>query len=80
MRPPKSPLFSIITVTFNAADTIGATLESVGDQKCDDYEHIIIDGASTDSTPDIVKREQNPRIIFHSEKDEGIYDDMDKGV
>lgn len=80
MSMPKFPLFSIITVSYNAYDTIGVTLDSVGEQTYGEYEHIIIDGASTDSTPDIVREHQNPHIFFLSEKDEGIYDAMNKGV
>lgn len=79
MRTP-SPFFSIITVAYNAADTIGNTLDSVGEQIFDDYEHIIIDGDSTDSTIDIVRSHPNRRIISISEKDHGIYDAMNKGL
>lgn len=45
-----NPLFSIITITFNAAETLPHTLRSVDAQNCKDYEHLIIDGASTDHT------------------------------
>ena len=49
------PLFSIITVTWNAADVIAPTLESVQRQTNTDYEMLIIDGASTDQTLAIIK-------------------------
>lgn len=73
-------LFSIITVTYNAEATITATLESVASQTCDQYEHLIIDGASTDRTLEIVKDFDNPKIILESEPDHGIYDAMNKGI
>ena len=47
---------SIITVTYNAEATIGRTMESVAQQTHPDVEHIIIDGASTDTTLDIARR------------------------
>ena len=45
---PTAPLFSIITVTYNAASTLPRTLESVKQQTCRLFEHLIIDGMSTD--------------------------------
>lgn len=74
------PLFSIITVTYNAQDTIAPTLESVDRQTCPHYEHLIIDGASSDSTPTIVGRHPNPLRRFLSSPDRGIYDAMNKGL
>lgn len=75
-----TPLFSIVTVTYNAADTILLTLDSVGEQTFTDYEHLIIDGDSQDRTLDLVKNHSNPRISYISEKDCGIYDAMNKGL
>ena len=77
----KEPLFSIITVTFNAASTVGRTLKSVSSQKFTDYEHLIIDGASTDSTLEIVRKSSRPELrqVF-SEPDKGLYDAMNKGI
>lgn len=72
------PLISIITITFNAEKTLPATLESVASQTCRDYEHIIIDGASTDNTLAIARRSPVARII--SEPDNGLYDAMNKGL
>ena len=46
----EAPLFSIITITFNAADVLRYTLQSVVQQSCTDFEHLIIDGASRDDT------------------------------
>ena len=75
-----TPLFSIITVARNASQTIGRTLESVDCQTCTDYEHLIVDGASTDGTQSIVEAGQNPRRSIISEPDRGLYDAMNKGM
>lgn len=74
---------SIITVSFNSELTIERTINSVLSQKDVDIEYIIIDGASTDSTFEIIKRYTllNPKTIKSvSEKDNGIYDAMNKGI
>lgn len=70
---------SIITATYNSANTIKDTLESVGKQDHLDIEHIIIDGRSTDNTLSIINRFPYVSKIL-SEKDNGIYDAMNKGV
>lgn len=70
---------SIITVCYNSAATIESTLKSVASQDYPDIEHIIIDGGSTDSTLDIIKRYQNISMLV-SEPDKGIYDAMNKGI
>ncbi|MBN1967940.1 MAG: glycosyltransferase [Candidatus Delongbacteria bacterium] len=77
------PLFSIITVSYNSEKTIARTIESVLHQTYKDYEYIIIDGASTDSTVDIIKSyidKFDGKLSFVSEKDNGIYDAMNKGI
>ncbi len=75
-----APLFSIITVTYNAQDSIKPTLESVDSQTCVHYEHLIIDGASTDGTLDATREHPNPRRRIFSSPDSGIYDAMNKGI
>lgn len=80
MDNTNQPLFSIITPTYNAGHTIKRTLDSVASQTCNLYEHLIIDGKSTDDTIDIVKEFNNPNVILLSEKDQGIYDAMNKGI
>ena len=72
--------FSIITVAFNASETIAATLDSISRQKEVDVEIIVIDGGSTDGTIEIVKSYGNAVTYFISEKDDGIYDAMNKGA
>ena len=67
-----NPTFAIITVTFNAAGTIERTLQSVDSQSFTDYEHIIVDGASTDDTLKIVGLHGNPARRVISEPDKGL--------
>jgi glycosyltransferase involved in cell wall biosynthesis len=70
---------SIITATYNSAATIKDTLSSIRLQDHPDIEHIIVDGGSTDSTPSIVAG--FPHVAkWISEKDNGIYDAMNKGI
>lgn len=71
---------SVITVCFNAAETIAETILSVQKQDYLDVEHIIIDGGSTDETMKIVKSMANPRTRYFSEADKGLYDAMNKGI
>ncbi len=75
-----TPLFSIITVCYNAAVDLSRTIASVDAQTFKDYEHIIIDGASTDATPEVLKIAERPGRKYVSEPDNGIYDAMNKGL
>lgn len=71
---------SVITVVFNDAANIRATIESFFSQTWEDKEYIVIDGGSTDGTAEIIK-EYAPRLAYWcSEKDNGIYDAMNKGI
>lgn len=72
-------IISIITVCFNSAATIADTLKSLANQKNVNVEHILIDGASTDTTLQIIKRYTGSAIVV-SEPDLGIYDAMNKGI
>jgi glycosyltransferase involved in cell wall biosynthesis len=71
---------SIITVCYNSADTILDALKSVAGQQYRDIEHIVVDGASTDGTVDIVREFANPAMRVISEPDLGIYDAMNTGI
>ncbi len=81
MKIKPTPFFSIITVCYNAEDSIKETINSVTEQKCADYEYLIIDGKSTDGTAAIVETFlEDKRVHFSSEKDTGIYNAMNKGI
>lgn len=74
------PLISIITVTYNAERELPATLESVAEQTFGEYEHIIVDGASTDGTLGLLSRWGGPKLQIHSKPDRGIYHGMNRGL
>lgn len=71
---------SIITVVWNGEATIADTIGSVLAQTWTDWEHIIVDGASTDGTLPIVNELRHDRMKLVSEPDAGIYDAMSKGL
>jgi len=73
---------SIVTATFNSEKTVRDTIESVLSQSFTDYEYLIVDGGSKDSTLDIIREYEpkfNGRMRWKSERDKGIYDAMNKG-
>ena len=74
------PKFSIITITYNAASVIGPTLESVLAQTYKNYEYILVDGGSADNTVTIAKASGISFAHMVSERDNGIYDAMNKGM
>lgn len=74
--------FSLITVTFNSSVTLRDTIQSVLLQTYPDIEYIIVDGLSEDATIDIIKEYEplfHSRLNWISEKDQGLYDAMNKG-
>ncbi|GDX58277.1 glycosyl transferase [Comamonadaceae bacterium] len=71
---------SVITVCFNAASTIADTLRSVLQQTYREFEHIIIDGSSTDNTLEIIASVEGHTCRLVCEPDRGIYDAMNKGI
>ena len=71
---------SLITVVFNAKNTIKDCIQSVIKQDFKNLEYIVIDGGSTDGTVDIIKEFADKIHIFVSEPDKGIYDAMNKGI
>lgn len=71
---------SIITISYNSAETIEDTIKSVVGQDYPNIEYIIIDGASKDETLSIVGKYKDKIAKVVSEKDKGIYDAMNKGV
>ncbi len=74
------PLISIITVVLNNEKYLQECLDSLHTQKYKNYEHIIIDGGSTDNTIEIIKKNENKIDYWISEKDYGIYDAFNKGM
>lgn len=73
-------LFTIITVVFNEVDTVEKTINSVLNQSYQNFEYIIIDGKSTDGTVDIIKKYDKDISYWVSEKDDGLYHAMNKGI
>ena len=71
---------SIITICYNSQETIEDTIKSVLAQDYDDIEYIIIDGASKDSTLEIIGKYTSNLSKLISEPDKGIYDAMNKGI
>ncbi len=86
MRTADSIRISVVTVSYNSATTIEDTIRSVLAQSYPPYEYIVMDGGSTDETIDIIEsfRQEfagrNITLKVYSEKDDGIYDAMNKGV
>jgi glycosyltransferase len=71
---------SIITAVFNCRGTVADTLSSVTEQDYENVEHIVIDGASSDGTTDVLNRYRAKLDVLVSEKDNGIYDALNKGI
>jgi len=74
------PFLSIITINYNEALGLEKTINSVINQTFQDFEYIIIDGSSTDSSVEIIKKNKNKIHYWISEKDSGIYNAMNKGI
>ncbi len=81
MSKTSSPVpVSVITVAYNAEGVIGDTIESVLAQEYPNVEYVVIDGASTDRTWEIVQGYTSMIEVAVSEPDDGIYDAMNKGA
>lgn len=76
-RPLK---ISIVTATFNSADTLVECLDSVESQSYKNLEHIIVDGKSTDHTIALIEKRVHSIATFISEPDEGLYFALNKGI
>jgi len=72
------PKISVVTPSFNSIHTIRQTLDSVVRQKYPSFEHIVMDGGSTDGTVDVLK--EFPHVRWVSERDQGHYHAMNKGI
>ena len=71
---------SIITINFNDAQGLEKTIQSVINQTYKDFEYIIVDGASTDGSVDVIKKYSDSLTYWVSEPDTGIYNAMNKGT
>lgn len=73
-------LISIITVNYNNAKDLEKTINSVISQTFHNYEFIIIDGGSSDNSTEVIRKNRQYITFWVSEKDEGIYNAMNKGL
>ena len=74
------PKISVITVVYNSAPLLQATIDSIAGQSYPNLEYIVVDGGSTDGTVDIIQANADKIARWVSEQDQGIYDAMNKGV
>lgn len=72
-----NPKISVVTPCFNGQPYIEEAIESVEKQSYDNYEHIVVDGGSTDGTLDVLR---SADVEFISEDDDGLYDALNKGI
>lgn len=75
-----APLISVVTVIYNAKDSLEGTISSVIEQTYPRVEYIIIDGGSHDGTVELLREYANRVDYWVSEPDRGIYDAMNKGI
>lgn len=74
------PKITIVTVTYNCVSILEETIRSVAGQDYPDKEYIVIDGASTDGTVDLIKKNERAITRWQSQPDAGIFDAMNKGL
>lgn len=71
---------SVITAVFNRADTVAQAIASIQKQAHENVQHIVVDGASTDGTLEVLRGHLDDKARLISEPDEGIYDALNKGI
>ena len=76
----KSVTISVITATYNCANTLPECFASVARQDYTNYEHVVVDGASTDGTVRVISNHISQIALYKSEPDNGIYDALNKGL
>ena len=74
-----SPIISVVTVVYNDNNNIEKTIKNVLKQTYHNIEYIVVDGASTDGTLEVIKK-YSDKLLYISEPDKGIYDAMQKGA
>jgi len=79
-HPSQQPVVSVIIPTYNCADTLEVSLQSVLNQDFKDKEIIIVDGGSSDGTLDLLKKYDDQIDKWVSEPDKGVYDALNKGI
>ncbi|MDR2691579.1 MAG: glycosyltransferase [Dysgonamonadaceae bacterium] len=80
MNQNTSPLITVVTVNYNNLEALEKTIQNVIAQTYRPIEYIVIDGASTDGSVDIIKKYESKITDWFSEKDAGIYNAMNKGI
>lgn len=74
------PRISIITACWNCRGTVADCIESVRNQNWPHIQHVVVDGASTDGTLDVLEAHRSQLAVLQSEPDNGIYDALNKGL
>lgn len=74
------PKVSVITINFNDRAGLERTVESVLNQNCKDFEYILVDGGSTDGSPEVIRKVEDRLGYWVSEKDSGIFHAQNKGA
>ena len=72
--------YTIITINYNNGKELRRTIESVINQTLTDFEHVVIDGGSTDDSISIIKEYADRIDFWISERDKGVYNAMNKGL
>lgn len=71
---------SIITAVYNRATTLTNSIDSVQSQSYGNTEHVLVDGASSDGSVELIQERLRSQDLFVSERDKGIYDALNKGL
>jgi len=77
---PSKVLVSVILPVYNCPAYIGAAIKSILDQTFENFEFIIIDDGSTDSTPEIIQTFTDPRILFFRQENQGLAATLNRGI
>lgn len=77
---PVTLKISIITAVYNRVESVGQSLESLQSQTYKNFEHVVVDGASTDGTVALLNSHRDRIAVLVSERDKGIYDALNKGL